>query len=115
MLGKQVTDGAKDHRVLIQEGADLAPEEFGDDLSDDVQGQRIARIQLGKTRLVVRAADDIPFLKEPFARSRLQPLQAQHTRACPAALQSSKLGAGLPGGEEPATLMARDRTPAPTH
>ena len=62
LLGKQVTDGAKDHRVLLQEGADLAPEEFGDDLSDDVQGQRIARIQLGKTRLVVRAADDIPFL-----------------------------------------------------
>ena len=62
LLGKQVTDGAKDHRVLLQEGADLAPEEFGDGLSDDVQGQRVARIQLGEAHPVLRGANDIPFL-----------------------------------------------------
>ncbi len=67
MLGKQVTDGAKDHHVLLQEGADVAPEEFGDGLSDDFQGQRIARIHLDEAQPVLRGANDIPFLEELLA------------------------------------------------
>ena len=87
LLGKQVTDGAKDHRLLLQEGSDLAPEEFGDGLGDDFQGQRVAHIQLDEAQPVVRGANDVPFLEELLAGLLLQPSQAQGAHGSLAALQ----------------------------
>jgi len=48
LLAEQLADTAETHRALLEEQADLPPEEVSDGLGHDLQGQRVARVHLGE-------------------------------------------------------------------
>jgi hypothetical protein len=63
LLVEQLAHAAKDHLALLQERGDLAPEELGDGLGHEVQGQRVARVHLHQARPLVRKTDHF-FLRQ---------------------------------------------------
>ena len=73
MLVEQVADAAKDRRVLGQEWADRAPEEIGDGLGHDREGQRITLVSLYQERQLLWGADQLVLGQQLLAGGRLRP------------------------------------------
>ena len=73
VLVEQVTDAAKDERVLGQEGRDLPPEEIGDGLGHDVQSQGIALVALHQAGLLLWRAEQLMADQQLLAGGRREP------------------------------------------
>jgi len=83
------------------------PEEVGDGLGHDPQGQWVARVRLHQAGALVGGAHDLVLREQVLAGGGLQPSQAQGAHRRAAALQGAQLGRFLPAGQQQATLVRR--------
>ncbi len=77
MLLQQLGDAAKDGRPPREERVDLAPKEVGDGLGHDLEGQRVARVDLPQAGALLGGAHDLVLGQELRAGRGLQPGEAQ--------------------------------------
>ncbi len=91
----------------MEKRADLAPEEIGDGLRHDIQGQWIAHVRFDEACLLLWGADQLVLGQQLLAGRGLQADQAQHAHRAAAALQRPQLSGFLPAGEQQAARVPR--------
>jgi hypothetical protein len=107
LLLEQVDKVAKNQRARGEKGTDRAPEQIGDGLRHDLQGQRIARVPLNEACPLLVGPDHLMLGEQVLASGRIQPGQAHRPHQGPAALQPPQFGGFLPRGEQQTTLVLR--------